>query len=82
MISPSRCTHIATMPSAVAVVSSSTLIPDGKRFEAMLAGGAGDLGSVGIGRGTERMLYSNVEGSSGTMGKMASSVLTSRARCR
>jgi hypothetical protein len=73
---------MATRPSAVAVVSSSTLIPGGKRFEGMFAGGAGDFGSVGMGKGTERMLYSNVEGSRGTMGKMVSSVLTSRARCR
>jgi hypothetical protein len=73
---------MATKPNAVAVVSSSTLVPVGKRFEGMFAGGAGDLGSIGMGKGTERMLYNSVEGSRGTMGKMVSSVLTSRARCR
>jgi hypothetical protein len=69
------CTTIATYPSAAAVVRSSTLTPSGKIAAGSVMGGAGSF-LDGIGRGTPRMPYSNIEGDKGRIGKSASSVWT------
>lgn len=76
---PRIWTTIATYPSAAAIDLSSTLKPSGNEVVGKDSGGAGSLPD-GIGKGTDRIPYSKIEGLRGWIGKRASRVWTWCAR--